>query len=30
MLIINYGLTSSVRSGDRLPYPYGWVDGVQE
>ena len=29
-LIVNYELTPSGHLVDRLPYPYGWVDGVQE
>jgi len=27
---VNCGLTPSGRLIDCLPYPYGWVDGVQE
>jgi len=30
ILIVNYELTPSGRLVDRLPYPYGWVDGVHE
>jgi len=29
MLIVNVELNPSGRLVDRLPYPYGWVDGVQ-
>ena len=29
-LIVNCGLTPSGPLVDHLPYPYGWVDGVQE
>jgi len=30
MLIMNVELTPSGRLVDRLPYSYGWIDGVQE
>jgi len=29
MIIVDYELTPSGRLVDRLPYPYGWVDGVR-
>jgi len=29
-LIVNCGLTSSGCLVDRLPYPYGWVNGVHD
>jgi len=30
VLIMNCGLTPNGRLVDRLPYPYGWVDSVQD
>jgi len=29
-LIMNYGLTPNDRLVDRLPYSYGWTDGVHD